>query len=239
MSKKTRAAAMIGAAAAMLVVAAQSAVAASFPGQVVKVNSKVWTADVGYQGKVRAGNANCVEGREVLVKANGIGTVARATTDADGVWKVKRGSVYPKLELPAKLYAVAPQVFQGTAGTIYNCLGAVSRTVTIPASAAGPGQVVRVNSQLWIADVAYQGRVRADNPNCVSDREVLVKANGQGEVLRTTADANGFWKVDAAELYARLALPAKVYAVAPQEYQGTAGPIYRCVKSISRTVAVG
>lgn len=213
--------------------------AAAQPGQVVKIGSKLWTADVGYQGKVRAANANCVEGREVLVKANGVGTVARATTNASGVWTVKRANVYPKLELPAKVYAVAPQVFQGTAGTIYNCLSAVSRTVTIPASAAEPGQIVRVASNLWIADVAYQGTVRAANPNCASDREVLVKANGQGEVMRITADANGFWKVDAAELYSRLVFPAKVYAVAPQEYQGTAGVIYRCVKSISRTVAVG
>ncbi|MEZ5076392.1 MAG: hypothetical protein R2725_03000 [Solirubrobacterales bacterium] len=239
MSMRKGAAPLLVALVAILAIAVPSAVAASFPGQVVNVSTKLWIADVGTQGKVRAGNPNCVEGREVLVKANGIGTVARATANANGVWKVKRGKVYPKLELPAKLYAVAPQVYQGTAGTIYNCRSAVSRTVKIPASAAGPGQVVRVNSKLWIADVGTQGRVRAANPNCVADREVLIKANGQGEILKTTADAEGLWKVDANELYSRLALPAKVYAVVPQEYQGTAGPIYRCVKAISRTVDVG
>jgi|GEM_PF-807380 len=238
MKMRNRATALVAASLAMLAIGVPLAAAAQ-PGQVVKVGSKLWMADVGYQGKVRAGNPNCVEGREVLVKANGVGTIARATTDVNGVWKVKRSNLYPKLELPAKVYAVAPQVFEGTAGTIYNCLSAVSRTVTIPASAAEPGQIVRVVSNLWIADVGYQGRIRAEDDVCVSDRRILVKADGLGVIVETTTDANGFWKVDAVALYDGAGLPSKFYAVAPQVFEGTAGPIFRCLKSKSRTVAVG
>lgn len=208
------------------------------PGQVVKVSSSASIADIGTQGRVRASNPNCYANREVLVKANGIGTIGRAFTDDTGLWKVNKATLYAKFSLPGKLYAVVPQDYQGTAGPIYNCLRSNSRTVTIPTSAAEPGQVIRVGSSVWIADVAYQGRVRASNGSCVEDREVLIKADGVGTVMRTRADAEGFWRVDAAALHASVERPAKVYAVVGQVYQGTAGPIYQCLKGTSRTVTI-
>jgi len=207
------------------------------PGQVVNVGSSVWIAANGSQGKVRASNPNCYANREVLVKANGVGTVARAFTDDEGLWKANKSILYVKFSLPAKLYAVVPQDYQGTAGPIYNCLRSASRTVSIPTSAAEPGQTIRVNSNLWIANVAYQGRIRAGDDNCVSEREVLIRSDGR-TVARTRTDADGFWRVDPSALYTSVELPAELHAVAGQVYQGTAGPIYQCNKAVSRTVTI-
>lgn len=238
MRKRKRATVLAGTLLATLAIAVPAAMAAAGPGQVVKVSANTWIANKGNQGKVRASNANCVENREVLVKANGYGTIDRTFTDANGAWKVNKARLYSKFSVPAKLYAVAPQVYQGTAGPIYNCLKSVSRTVAIPTSAAEPGQTVRVNSNLWMANVAYQGRVRAGDANCASEREVLIKANGYGVVMTTTADADGFWKVDESKLYTSVEIPATFYAVAPATYEGTAGPIYQCEKAVSRKVTI-
>lgn len=237
--KRGRASTLVAALLGALALAVPSTAAAEpQPGQVVQVSASAWIAKVGSQGRVRSSNANCYENREVLVKANGVGTIARAFTDATGFWKVNKARLYAKFSLPGKLYAVVRQDYQGTAGPIYNCLRTASRTVSIPTSAAEPGQVVRVNSNLWIANVAYQGRLRAWQEGCIEDRAVLIKVDGVGTVMRTTTDADGFWRVDPSALYNSVELPAKFYAVVPQIYQGTAGPIYQCKKGTSRTVTV-
>lgn len=235
MRKRKRATVLVGTLLATLAVAIPFAAAEAQPGQVVDVNSNLWLAGSGAQGTVRAGNGNCVEDRRILVKAKGQGVVMRATTDANGFWKVDRSVLLAKVSSPSQVYAVAPQVTQGTAGPIYRCLMATSRTVTVSAQA---GQVITLPSNVWIAAVASQGRVRAASANCVGDRKVLIKKNGFGTVMSTTTNASGFWSVDRAELYTATELPAKLYAVVPQITQGTAGPIYRCLKGVSQTVEV-
>lgn len=236
MSKSSRVVALAVAAAALVALAVPALAAAEAqPGQVVTIRSNLWIANSAAQGKVRASNANCVEDRKVLIKAQGYGTVLTTTTDANGAWKVDRSVLRGKVSQPAKIHAVVPQVSQGTAGPIYRCLKATSRTVTLAAEA---GQVITYGSSAWIADVASQGKVRADNPNCVEGRKVLIKANGFGTVLTTTANASGAWKVSKSKLYTSVEIPAKFYAVVPQVSEGTAGTIYKCLKATSRTVQV-
>jgi carbon monoxide dehydrogenase subunit G len=211
------------------------AAAEAGPGQVVTVSSKLWLANSASQGKVRASNANCVEDRKVLVKAKGYGTIAQTTTNANGAWKVSRSVLRGKVTQPAQIYAVVPQVSQGTAGPIYRCLQATSRTVTLAAEA---GQVISLEASVWIADVASQGKVRSSNANCAAGRKVLIKANGYGTVMTTTTNGNGAWKVDKSKLYTSVEIPAKFYGVVPQVSEGTAGTIYNCLKATSRTVQV-
>lgn len=237
MRNRNRAVAVAVAAIALIALAVPAlASAEAGPGQVVKVSSTLWLANSASQGKVRASNGNCVEDRKVLIKAKGHGTVMKTTTNASGFWKVSRAVLRGKVSQPAEIYAVAPQVSQGTAGPIYKCLTATSRTVTL---AAEPGQVIALESNVWIADVGSQGKVRSSNANCSADRQVLVKANGQGTVMKTTTNGKGFWKVNKSKLYEKAETPAKFYAVAPQVTQGTAGTIYKCLKGKSRTVRVG
>lgn len=236
MRKRNRVVAVAVAAVALVALSVPALAAAEAePGQVVNISSKVWLANSAAQGKVRASNGNCVEDRKVLVKAKGYGTVMKTTTNANGFWKVNRAVLRGKVTQPAKIYAVAPQVSQGTAGPIYRCLKATSRTVTLAAEA---GQVIALESSVWIADVASQGKVRSSNANCYADRKVLIKANGYGTVMKTTTNSNGAWKVSKSDLYTSVEIPAKFYAVAPQVTEGTAGTIYKCLKGKSRTVQV-
>jgi len=236
MRKRNRLVAVAVAAVALVALAVPAlASAEAGPGQVVKVTSKLWLANSASQGKVRASNANCVEDRKVLIKAKGYGTVMTTKTNASGFWKVNRSVLRGKVNQPAKIHAVVSQVSQGTAGPIYKCLKATSRTVTLAAEA---GQVISLSSNVWMADVASQGKVRASNANCYAERKVLIKANGYGTVMTTKTNASGFWKVNKSKLYTSVEIPAKFYAVAPQVTEGTAGTIYKCLKGTSRTVQI-
>jgi hypothetical protein len=102
--------------------------AAGEPGQTVELKSTVTINPYGNAGKVSSSNANCVEQRTVVVKQVGKGKIGSATTNANGGWKAE-----PKYKgaLPFKIYAEVKPVTQGTAGTIYKCLGARSKTITI------------------------------------------------------------------------------------------------------------
>ncbi|HZO06636.1 MAG TPA: hypothetical protein VFB52_09625, partial [Solirubrobacterales bacterium] len=52
-------------------------VTAAEPGQTVTVKSEITIGAVGYQGKVKAKNANCVEERTVVLKQVGNGVLSR------------------------------------------------------------------------------------------------------------------------------------------------------------------
>ena len=102
--------------------------AAGEPGQTVEIKATITINPYGSAGKVSASNPNCTEERQVVVKQVGVGRIGAIETSSTGSWKAE-----PKYkgQLPYKVYAEVKPVTQGTAGTIYKCLGAKSRTVTI------------------------------------------------------------------------------------------------------------
>jgi hypothetical protein len=129
MKSSRRVAGVIAAAVAVLALAVPVAgFAAGEPGQTVEIKSTITINPYGSAGKVSASNPNCTEERQVVVKQVGIGRIAAIETSSTGSWKAE-----PKYKggLPYKVYAEVKPVTQGTAGTIYKCLGAKSRTVTI------------------------------------------------------------------------------------------------------------
>lgn len=128
MSKRKRATGLFAAAIATAALAIPVVASADHPGQTVELKSTISINPVGSAGKVSSSNANCVEERQVVVKEKGKGKIGSAKTNASGGWKAEpkyRGSV------PLKVYAEVKPVTQGTAGTIYKCLGATSKVRTI------------------------------------------------------------------------------------------------------------
>lgn len=121
------AAALASAALAVPVVAS----AGSGPGEVVKVKTTSKLFKVGYRGKVVAANANCVEDRKIVLKQKGRGVISRATSNAKGNWTADLDELNRKIKIPAEVYAVVKPSTQATAGPIYKCLQATSRTVEI------------------------------------------------------------------------------------------------------------
>ncbi|MGH2976270.1 MAG: hypothetical protein ACRDLL_15620 [Solirubrobacterales bacterium] len=116
-----------------LVVAALVAIpaGAAGPGQTVDVKSEVTIGAVGYQGKVKAANSNCVGERTVVLKQKGNGVLSRVKSKANGNWKADLDELNENIEIPAKVYAEAKPLTQATAGPIYKCLAATSKTVEI------------------------------------------------------------------------------------------------------------
>lgn len=110
--------------------------------------------------------------------------------------------------------------------------------VAIPAGAAGPGQTVKVKSEVTIGASGYQGKVKAANSNCVDERTVVLKQKGNGVLSRVKSKANGNWTADLEELNENLEIPAKVFAEVKPSTQATAGPIYKCRAAISKTVEI-
>jgi hypothetical protein len=123
-----RAAPLAAAALAVMALAVPAALAAGQPGQTVELKSTITMNPYGQAGKVSSSNANCTESRTVVIKEVGIGKIGSATTSSTGSWKAE-----PKYkgDVPFKIYAEVKPVSQGTAGTIYKCLGAKSKTRTI------------------------------------------------------------------------------------------------------------
>jgi hypothetical protein len=123
-----RVAALAVAAGASLALMAPVIATAGEPGETVTLKSTVTINPYGSAGKVTASNANCVEQRQVVIKQQGKGKIGAATTNAKGGWKAE-----PKYKggLPYKIYAEVKPITQGTAGTIYKCLAAMSKTITI------------------------------------------------------------------------------------------------------------
>jgi hypothetical protein len=101
---------------------------ANEPGETVTLKSTISINPYGSAGKVSSSNANCVEDRQVVVKEKGHGKIGSTTTSSTGSWKAE-----PKYKgkVPLKIYAEVKPITQGTAGTVYKCLGATSKTVTI------------------------------------------------------------------------------------------------------------
>lgn len=128
MRKKNRVVAL--ALAATLALAA-SAVAAPQPGEAVKVKSTITIGASGYQGKVKSANSNCIGERIVVLKQKGNGVLSRVESKANGNWKADLDELNENLEIPADVYAEVKPTTQATAGPIYKCLGAVSKTVEI------------------------------------------------------------------------------------------------------------
>ncbi len=110
--------------------------------------------------------------------------------------------------------------------------------VAIPAGAAGPGQSVKVTSEVTLGAAGYQGKVKAANSNCVGERTVVLKQKGNGVLSRVKSKANGNWKADLEALNEKIKIPAKVFAEVKPSTQATAGPIYKCEAAISKTVEI-
>ncbi len=106
-------------------------VTAAEPGQTVTVKSEITIGAVGYQGKVKAKNANCVGDRTVVLKQVGNGVLSRVKSKPNGNWKADLEELNQNIEIPAKVFAEVKPVTQGTAGPIYKCLGARSKTAEI------------------------------------------------------------------------------------------------------------
>lgn len=104
---------------------------AAKPGQTVNVESEVAIGAVGYQGKVKAANSNCVGERTVVLKQKGNGVLSRVKSKANGNWKADLDELNQNIELPAEVYAEVKPLTQATAGPIYKCEAATSKTVTI------------------------------------------------------------------------------------------------------------
>jgi hypothetical protein len=97
----------------------------------VSIGSTLQISAYGYFGKVKSPNSGCVEERKVVLKQRGHGVLGRDTSDEEGRWKVDPEDIHYKGKLPFKIFAEVKPLSQGTAGTIYKCLGATSRTITI------------------------------------------------------------------------------------------------------------
>jgi hypothetical protein len=104
--------------------------------------------------------------------------------------------------------------------------------------AAGPGETVKVKSTITIGATGYQGKVKATNSNCVGERVVVLKQKGNGVLSRVESKANGNWKADLEDLNENIRIPAKVFAEAKPSNQATAGPIYKCLAAVSKTVEI-
>ncbi|HEU5104734.1 MAG TPA: hypothetical protein VFU11_02715 [Solirubrobacterales bacterium] len=105
-------------------------------------------------------------------------------------------------------------------------------------TAAGPGETVKVKSTVTIGASGYQGKVKAANSNCVGERIVVLKQKGNGVLSRVESKANGNWKADLEDLNENIEIPAMVYAEVKPITQATAGPIYRCLGAVSKTVEI-
>jgi hypothetical protein len=128
MSKSKRVTGLFAAAVATAALAVPVVALADHPGQTVELKSTITINPYGSAGKVSASNANCVESRQVVVKEKGYGKIGSTTTSSTGSWKAE-----PKYKgnVPLKVWAEVKPVTQGTAGTIYKCLGATSMVRTI------------------------------------------------------------------------------------------------------------
>jgi hypothetical protein len=128
MSRRKRAAGLFTAAVATAALVIPVVASADHPGQTVRLKSTITTDRFATSGKVSSSNANCVESRKVVIKEKGFGKIGAVTTSSTGSWTAE-----PRYKgtLPIKVWAEVKPVTQGTAGTIYKCLGATSKVRTI------------------------------------------------------------------------------------------------------------
>lgn len=105
-------------------------------------------------------------------------------------------------------------------------------------TAAGPGETVKVKSEVTLGASGYQGKVKAKNSNCVGERTVVLKQKGKGVISRAVSKSNGNWRADLEELNENIKIPAMVFAEVKPSTQATAGPIYKCLGAVSKTVEI-
>jgi hypothetical protein len=101
------------------------------PGEVVKVKTTVTISAYGYKGFVKAGNSNCVADRKIALVQKGHGVISHATSEDNGRWEANLDELNQKIKIPAKVYAVVKLSTEATAGPIYRCLKATSKTAEI------------------------------------------------------------------------------------------------------------
>ena len=130
MSRTKKAGAVLALAASVVALAAIPAGAAK-PGQTVNVPTTLKISAYGYKGRVTSGNSNCVAERTVVLKQKGQGVLGRTKSEDNGSWEVSPEDLHFKGPLPYKLYAEVKPLTQATAGPIYKCLAATSKTITI------------------------------------------------------------------------------------------------------------
>jgi hypothetical protein len=130
MSRTKRAGAALAAAASVVALTAIPAGAAK-PGQTVNVPTTLKISANGYKGKVTSGNSNCVAERTVVLKQKGHGVLGRTKSTETGSWEVSPEELKFKGPLPYKIYAEVKPLTQATAGPIYKCEAATSKTVEI------------------------------------------------------------------------------------------------------------
>jgi hypothetical protein len=100
-------------------------------GATVEIESEVILRNTApaFHGKVKSDNENCVEDRKVKMfkkkRSGGKKLLGSDHAANSGKWKV----LFDKVTSGA-YFAIAPEVEQGTAGTIYDCLKA--KSVVIP-----------------------------------------------------------------------------------------------------------
>jgi hypothetical protein len=119
---------------------------------------------------------------------------------------------------------------------------ALAATMALAASAVAapqPGETTRVKTTITLGAAGYQGKVKAANPNCIGERIVVLKQKGNGVLSRSESQANGNWKADLDALNENIKIPAMVYSEVKPMTQATAGPIYKCLGAVSRTVEIG
>jgi len=104
--------------------------------------------------------------------------------------------------------------------------------------AAGPGETVKVKSTVTLGASGYQGKVKSANKNCVGERTVVLKQKGNGVLSRSKSKPNGNWRADLEALNENIKIPAMVFAEVKPSTQATAGPIYKCLGAVSKTVEI-
>ncbi len=130
MSRTKKAGATLAALVGVVAAVAIPATAAG-PGQTVNVPTTLKISVYGYKGKVVSGNSNCVAERTVVLKQKGHGVLGRDKSEDNGSWEVSPEDLHFKGPLPYKIYAEVKPLTQATAGPIYECLAATSKTITI------------------------------------------------------------------------------------------------------------
>lgn len=130
MSRTKKAGAVLALAASVVALTAIPAGAAK-PGQAVNVPTTLKISTYGYKGKVVSANSNCVAERTVVLKQKGYGVLGRDKSEDNGSWEVSPEDLHFKGPLPYKIYAEVKPLTQATAGPIYKCAPATSKTIEI------------------------------------------------------------------------------------------------------------
>jgi len=91
---------------AMLALGAPTAISAG-PGGSVNVQTTLTIGAVGYQGKVKATNSNCVAERTVVLKQKGYGVLSRVESKDNGSWRADLDEMNANFKgpLPYKVFA--------------------------------------------------------------------------------------------------------------------------------------